>query len=73
MNLTTRIEFAASAINSIGEKLKYNCAKKKAENENRKMRYFFMERRGWANRKISQVNIVAFNIAVINSVIIKTP
>lgn len=71
MNFTNRIEFTESAINSIREKLKYNCIKKSTVNDKKKMRYFFMERCRCVNIKTSQVNISPENIAVINSVIIK--
>ena len=47
--------------------------KKSAENDNRKMRYFFTERRGRTNIKISQVNISAISAAAIRcSVIIRS-
>lgn len=72
MNFTNKREFAASVTNNKGAKFKYICIKKSAEKDKKKIGYFFMERSGWVNIKISQVNIIALSIEVIKySVIIK--
>lgn len=68
------MEFNASVINNIGWKVKYACIKKSAEKDKKKIGYFFMERCGWVNIKISQVNIseipieeIKYNVIIKNS------
>lgn len=74
VNFTNRAEFNVSAINKIGEKLKYNCNKKSEENDKRKIGYFLIERCGWTKIKISQVNISAVKIEAIKNIVdIKIP